>query len=340
MSFPLRDAPPQVQKDMQKDMQKDEQKDVQKDVQRDVPIELQLQAETDLRAHQPEPAGDERRDEWLTPDFGYTLRGLVTLVRQRSQYQLVEMLHSPTFGRVLRLDGAMQCSERDEFFYHEPLVHMAMAHAPARDRVLIIGGGDGGAAEEALKWRDLDRLQHVEIDALVLDLCRQHMQAVHHGVLDGNDSRYRLQVGDGSAWLAHTGAASVDVLVLDLTDAGGPSSPLYDSAFYRRCAAALTPAGVLSLHIAAPWTQFENCRRTLRRLRAAFAVVKPFVVSVPMSGGQWLMALASNGPALGDGSRRLPDPGKCLAGPALQCVDAQSLRTAFHLPPYLQEFQR
>lgn len=292
---------------------------------------------TDRPIEPPYDHQEERLDEWLTPDFGYTLRGLTTLARQRSRYQLVEILHSPTFGRLLRLDGAMQCSERDEFFYHEPLVHMAMAHAPRRDRVLIIGGGDGGAAEEALKWRDLDRLQHVEIDPLVLDLCRQHLRAVHCGVLDGDDSRYELNVQEGADWLHRAANASCDVLILDLTDAGGPSSPLYDAPFYSRCAQALTACGVLSLHIAAPWTQFAACQRTLRRLRTAFKVVKPFLVSVPMSGGQWMMALASNDPTLGEPGRRLPDPGFCLAGPALQLVDALSLRTGFHLPAYLQE---
>lgn len=283
-------------------------------------------------------AGDARLHESLTADFGYYLDGVQVLANVHSAYQHIQILRSATFGTVLRLDGALQCSERDEFFYHEPLVHMALAHSHGARRVLVVGGGDGGAAEEVLKWPGVQRVDHVEIDAAVLRLCAQYLGVVHRGVLGGVDPRYHQHVCDGAAWVDAAVRQSItcDAVVLDLTDAGGPSSALYGTNFYRQCARLLTPNGVLTLHIAAPWAQQALCVATVASLRMAFGSVEPFVVSVPMSGGQWLMAACHNRPGLLSQTHDdLAAPLALLRAPRLQVVDAQSLAAMLHLPPYL-----
>jgi spermidine synthase len=281
-------------------------------------------------------AASVRFDEWLTPSFGYSLRDVVVLADMHSHFQHVQIVESPTFGVALRLDGAMQCSEKDEFFYHEPLVHVALLHAARLDRVLVVGGGDGGAAEEALKWRAVGELDHVEIDALVLRLCERHLAAVHRGVLGGEDQRYRCHVGDGQQWVATTPPGHYDAIVLDLTDAGGPSASLYDTPFFAACARALGPGGVLTLHLAAPWAQRLACEHMLRRLRQVFDDVRPYVVSVPMSGGQWMMALCGTQPlpeSHDDASinQRLG----ALNGPKLRLLTAEVMKGMFALPPYV-----
>jgi spermidine synthase len=279
-----------------------------------------------------------RLDEWLTPSFGYSLRDVIVLADVQSSFQHVQVIESPTFGVALRLDGAMQCSERDEFFYHEPLVHVALLHAARVDRVLIVGGGDGGAAEEALKWSGVARLDHVEIDATVLELSRRHLAAIHRGVLDGADRRYRCHVADGQRWVADAPAGHYDVIVLDLTDAGGPSTALYGREFFAACSRALRPGGVLTLHVAAPWAQRLTCEHMLCRLRQQFEAVRPYIVSVPMSGGQWMMALCGPQPLpdLRDDAsidQRLGD----LRGPRLRVMTAEVMKGMFALPPYLSD---
>jgi spermidine synthase len=279
-----------------------------------------------------------RLDEWLTPSFGYSLRDVVVLADVQSSFQHVQLIESPTFGVALRLDGAMQCSEKDEFFYHEPLVHVALLHAANLDHVLIVGGGDGGAAEEALKWSGLGRLDHVEIDATVLELSRRYLAAIHRGVLDGVDRRYRCRVADGRRWVADAPAGHYDVIVLDLTDAGGPSTALYGREFFAACSRALCPGGVLALHLAAPWAQRLTCEQMLRRLRQEFGAVKPYIVSVPMSGGQWMMALCGSQPLpdLRDDAsidQRLGD----LRGRRLRIMTAEVMKGMFALPPYLSD---
>lgn len=282
------------------------------------------------------PAG--RLEEKLTADFGYYMDRVVVLAESQSSYQHIQILASQTFGTVLRLDGALQCSERDEFFYHEPLVHMAMAHTANARRVLIVGGGDGGAAEEALKWPSVRHLDHVEIDAQVLSLCEQHLHSVHRGVLSGSDTRYHQHVGDGAAWVrdAVGASATYDSIILDLTDAGGPSASLYGPEFYGRCSALLALGGVLTLHVAAPWAQQAACVNTVAKLRSAFGYVEPFVVSVPLSGGQWLMAACHNqAQALHLQPVKVDAVLAQLLGPALKVVDASSLRAMLRMPPYL-----
>lgn len=279
-----------------------------------------------------------RLEETIAPDFGYFLDAVKVLVDRRSRFQRIEILETATFGTVLRLDGALQCSEHDEFFYHEPLVHMALARAVRRDKVLIVGGGDGGAAEEALKWPSVQRVDHVEIDRLVLELCERYLQTVHRGVLSGADARYRQHVHDGARWVGDASAAGdvYDAIILDLTDAGGPSSGLYAPYFYRDCARLLAPQGVLTLHLTAPWAQLERATQMVAALRCAFAVVDPFVVSVPLSGGQWLMAACSHDvkrTALDSHMVRVALAG--LSGPGLKVVTAQALASMLHLPPYL-----
>ena len=106
-------------------------------------------------------------DEWLTADFGYGVQARL-LHREQTPFQLLEVWESPSFGRMLRLDGALQCSENDEYFYHEPMVHLAaLAHERPR-RALVFGGGDGGSAEELLKHPDLTAVTLVEVDQQVV----------------------------------------------------------------------------------------------------------------------------------------------------------------------------
>lgn len=288
------------------------------------------------------PAADEADlTEWLRPDFGYLLRGTRWLLRERTAHQWLEVGEHPFFGRLLRLDGALQCSELDEPCYHERLVHTALLAARRRRRVLVIGGGDGGAAEEVLKWPEVQHVDQVEIDGAVLAAARRFLGGIHRGVLDGADARLSLHVGDGLAWLDQPGEP-YDVILLDLTDAGGPSTALWQQPFYRRCAQRLAPGGALALHVASPWAQADTCRRVLQALAIEFADVQPFQVSVPMSGGPWLMACCRPAPsAPGSVRRRLADPRvaadlAALAGPPLQQFDAALAVAQCCLPPAWQ----
>ena len=172
--------------------------------------------------------------EYLTEDWGFFIRSARVLEKFRSPFQDVEVHDSKPFGKLFRLDGYFMTSEKDEFFYHENLVHMAaLAHSAPR-HALIVGGGDGGSAEELLKHPSIERVTVAEIDASVVDISRKHLTSVHRGSLD--DARVDVRIEDGFAFVRNA-RDRFDLIVLDLTDPGGPSTPLYTVDFYGACAA-------------------------------------------------------------------------------------------------------
>ena len=218
---------------------------------------------------------------WLTESlddgFRYSIHTHRVLSAASSPFQRVEVHQSDSFGRLLVLDGSFNVSEKDEFFYHENLVHVpACAHARPQS-ALIIGGGDGGSAEELLKHNTIKSVKLVEIDQAVVDLSRSYLRGVNHGVMDqeGGDPRLEVLVADGFEYIQNS-SLMFDLIILDLTDAGGPSQPLYTTEFYHHCAARLLPGGLLSLQVASPFAQADKVLAILQRLCRAFNVVRPY----------------------------------------------------------------
>ena len=242
----------------------------------------------------PEDEGKPRGDlspglmtEYLTDDWAFVVRSEREFEHFRSPFQAVEVHETVPFGKLFRLDGHFMTSERDEFFYHENLVHPAALAHPKPERALIIGGGDGGSAEELLKYASLRSVTLVEIDLAVVDIARKYLHHVHRGSLD--DPRVTLLIEDGFAYVRKS-TEQYDLIVLDLTDPGGPSTQLYTPDFYAACAARLTPMGAMTLHIASPIAHPARIREGLAALRGAFPVVTPYLTSIPLYGGLWMMA--------------------------------------------------
>jgi len=228
--------------------------------------------------------------EYLTDEWGFFIRSGRQYEKFRSPHQSVEVHETEPFGKLFRLDGHFMTSEQDEFFYHENLVHTAAVTHPSPERALIVGGGDGGSAEELLKHPSMKKVTLVEIDVAVVDVARKYLASVHRGSLD--DPRVELRIGDGFAFVRET-PETFDLIVLDLTDPGGPSLELYTPEFYRACAARLAPLGAMTLHIASPIAHPDRIRQTLVSLRSAFPIVTPYLTSVPLYGGLWMMACCS-----------------------------------------------
>lgn len=291
--------------------------------------------------------------ERLTNDFGYWIEATPVLETVQTPYQTMQILNSKTFGNILRLDGSFQCSEADECFYHEPLVHMALTHHSEALDIVIIGGGDGGAARQVLSYVNVATLTHVEIDREVVEASsrylmgpecekagtRRNMAALQE------DARYHLHIANGAKYINERVASiqrhqsrSCDVLILDLTDQGGPSDSLYTIQFLSQCHEILGESGVMTLHLAAPWFQTARCRELIMRLREVFDQVVPFITCVPISGGQWLMALCGNHPAeLRRTADQIDEKLASVDGPPLKIVNGQNLNAMKVLPPYLHQ---
>ncbi|MFD1712645.1 polyamine aminopropyltransferase [Ottowia sp. GY511] len=230
--------------------------------------------------------------EALSPDFGFYLRTARVLAERRTPLQHIEVLDTPLFGRAMRIDGCFMTSERDEFFYHEPMVQLpAVSHGNVRS-ALVIGGGDGGSARELLRHRQMARVLMVELDGDVPAMAREWLPRVSAGAFD--DPRLELRIGDGHAYMFQADGERFDQIVLDLTDPFGPAVQLYTAEFYAACRERLNPGGVLSLHIQSPIHRSETLARIVASVRTAFAHVAPYFQYVPLYGTLWAMALASD----------------------------------------------
>lgn len=236
------------------------------------------------------PTSGEFLFEWLNADAGVFFRRGRLVESSTTAYQKLEIFDTPALGRMFRLDGANMTSVRDEFFYHENLVHPAALAQDAPKSALVVGGGDGGAIEELLKHPSIERVVMAELDAEVVRMAKSHFQSVHRGALD--DPRLEVRIGDGFAFLNAT-AEHFDLILMDLTDPVGPAAALYTTDFYRAASRVLHPAGTLSLHLGSPFFDPERFAAGMQRLSEVFAVVRPYFVHIPLYGANWGMACAS-----------------------------------------------
>lgn len=247
-------------------------------------------------ANQPTPNSDELFGvEELSSDFGFYLRGSEILAQTQSPMQHIEIMHTPLFGRVMRIDGCFMTSEVDEFFYHEPMVHLpAITHGNPR-QALIIGGGDGGAAHNLLRYPNMERVVLAELDQAVVDMAHTWLPNIHRGAFD--DARLELHIGDGAQYmrdLANSDKPRFDQIVLDLTDPFGPATALYTRDFYRLCKQCLQPDGVLSLHMQSPIHLGHVMARVFASIQSVFTTVRPYLQYVPLYGTLWTMAMATD----------------------------------------------
>ena len=228
--------------------------------------------------------------EQLTENAAFGFRAH-NVQRQHTPFQTLEMLDTPSFGRVMRQDDHFMTSEGEEFFYHECMAHpAAMAH-PDPQQVLVIGGGDGGLAEELLKHNTVQRLVLAELDEAVIEVSKAQLQRVHNGVWD--DPRLQLQIGDGMAYVDST-TDRFDLILLDLTDPHTPAGSLYSPEALERMRRVLNPGGALVLHLGSPVFHAEQVRSLSQTLKATFAQVACYGTYVPLYGAYWGMAVCSD----------------------------------------------
>ncbi|MCI3227360.1 polyamine aminopropyltransferase [Streptomyces sp. NP-1717] len=181
----------------------------------------------------------------------------------------------------LYLDGRLRVSERDEHRYHEALVHPAMRGPHAR--VLILGGGDGLAAREVLRYRDVRSVTVVELDRGVARLARTDpaLAALNEGVYD--DPRFRVEYADAFAWLrgrAAAGSGAYDVVVSDLPNPGiTPSTKLYSEEFYGLASRVLAEGGRLAVHAGPPGVRPRTYWTVDATLRAAGFGTSPYTAT-------------------------------------------------------------
>jgi len=250
-------------------------------------------------------------------------------------HQQLLIFRNRHFGRVMALDGIIQTTERDEFIYHEMMVHVPLlAHGLAK-RVLIIGGGDGGILREVLRHRSVEQVTQVEIDQAVIDLCRQHLPEHSQGAFD--DPRARIEIADGIDFVARC-SERFDIIISDCTDPVGPGEVLFSSEFYAGCKRCLNPEGVFVAQNGVPFMQPDELQTTCRRLGPYFIDQTFYCAAVPTYiGGVMAFAWGSDNSSLRKLSVSVLQERFSQSGITTRYYTPELHRGAFALPQYIQD---
>ena len=271
--------------------------------------------------------------ETLHADFRQGLREDEVLYDSATSHQRLRIFRNARFGRVLTLDDVVQTTERDEFIYHEMMAHVPiLAHGTAR-RVLIIGGGDGGMAREVLRHRSVEHATMVEIDAGVVELCREHLPSLSAGAFD--DPRLDLVIADAAEFVQRTDRR-FDVVISDSTDPIGPGEVLFGETFYGRVKNLLRPGGIFVTQNGVPFVQPDELRGTMRAFRALFRDASCYLATVPTyAGGPMAFGWATDG-AVREAPLETLAARFAASGIETRYYTPEVHKAAFALPPYVQ----
>jgi spermidine synthase len=222
-------------------------------------------------------------DEWFAePPYAgceQRYRVLQRLHAQQTPFQTLEVLDLEGPGRALILAGTLQTSINEEFTYHEPLVHIPLFAHPNPHRVLIVGGGDGGALRHALMHPSVDRALEIEIDQAVVEASLRYLPEISGGAY--SDPRAELKIDDGARFLAET-SERFDVILVDSTDPVGPAEVLISNEFLDSARRALAPGGLMAMQSGSPVSQPREFLATVGAFKRAFRIVKPYLGYVPI----------------------------------------------------------
>lgn len=276
--------------------------------------------------------------EYVTPHLIQQFSISDILYSGKSEFQSIQVIDTPSFGKCLILDGKIQCSEADEFIYHESLVHPSMITHPQPETVFIAGGGEGATLREVLAHSTVKRVVMVDIDKKVPDICKEFLPSLGQGSFE--DSRVELLHIDAMKYLDET-QEKFDVIIIDLTEPleESPAYLLYTQEFYQGLKEKLTQDGLVALQSGSTSMVISlGFIAVANTLRTAFSVVAPYQAEIPSFGGTWGFAVASQNldprelsPEEVDRrlSRRVSKP--------LRFYDGLTHRGIFSIPKYLRE---
>ncbi|WP_276795958.1 polyamine aminopropyltransferase [Ruminococcus champanellensis] len=230
--------------------------------------------------------------EQHTDDVRFSIHIKDQLYSGKSYYQQIEVFDSYEFGRVLVLDGYIMLTEKDEYIYHEMMVHVPMACNPDIRRVLVIGAGDGGTVRELCRYDSITQIDMVEIDEQVVKVCKEYLPQTACRL---EDPRVHIYYEDGLKFVRRV-EDTYDLIIVDSTDPFGPGEGLFTKEFYGNCFTALREHGILTnQHESTYYDSYTSMvSRTHRRMRSVFPVAMVYQAHIPTyPSGHWLFGFAS-----------------------------------------------
>lgn len=230
--------------------------------------------------------------EMYAPTVGLTMKVNRFLHTEQSSFQRIDFFETEEFGTCFTLDGIMMVNEKDEFIYHEMIVHVPMAVHPHVRKVLVIGGGDGGTVRELTKYKTIEHIDMVEIDERVVRTCQQYLPIT---ACQLEDPRVHLHFKDGIHFM-EAPTSEYDLILVDSTDPIGPGEGLFTQAFYNNCFKALKEDGILINQHESPYYEKDSreMKRAHQKIEKLFPISKVYQFHMPTyPSGHWLFGFAS-----------------------------------------------
>ena len=234
-----------------------------------------------------------RYSEYWMGQSGLTFNVEKVLFQDSSEFQEVAVLQTDAFGNLLTLDGVVMFTQYDEFVYHEMMAHPALALLGNPERVLIIGGGDGGVAREVLRYESVTQVDLVDIDGMVVEVSKRFFPEVSQGL---TDSRLNLHIADGIQFVKEAQPDTYDLIVVDSTDPIGISEGLFTKDFYNDCLRILNERGLIAVQSESPFD--ANNAHVVKEVRHffddLFPIAATYLAFIPTYAmGMWSFTLGS-----------------------------------------------
>lgn len=268
-----------------------------------------------------------------TPNVKLSIRVDRQIYSGKSEFQRIDVFESPEFGRFLVLDGYMMLTEKDEFIYHEMITHVPMAVHPDVKDVLVIGAGDGGVIRELTQYPEIRHIDMVEIDPLVVEVCKKYLQKTACRL---EDPRVSIHYEDGLKFV-RSKKEEYDLIIVDSTDPFGPGEGLFTREFYGNCFKALREDGILVNQHESPYYTEDAiaCQRTHKNIVQSFPISRVYQAHIPTyPSGHWLFGFASK---KYHPLKNLDEIRWNMRGIAARYYTTTLHKGAFYIPAYVEE---
>ncbi|MGC7873834.1 polyamine aminopropyltransferase [Desulfosporosinus sp. FKB] len=271
--------------------------------------------------------------EQHTDNVRFSIKVDKPLYTGQSEFQRIDVFHSKEFGTFFTLDGLMMVTEKDEFIYHDMIVHVPMATNLNTKNVLVIGAGDGGTVRELTRYNSIERIDMVEIDKMVVDVCREYLPQTACKL---DDPRVKLYFEDGLKFVRSKENA-YDLIIVDSTDPFGPGEGLFTKEFYGNCFKALKENGILvNQHESPYYAEYaQSMQRAHKRIKEFFPVCRVYQAHIPTyPSGHWLFGFASK---VYDPVKDLNEQAWNSLGIKTKYYNTEIHKGCFALPSYVRE---
>lgn len=276
-------------------------------------------------------------DFWFSEEHTQNVKLSIRVDKQlysgKSEFQRIDVFESVEFGKFLALDGYMMLTEKDEFIYHEMIAHVPMAVHPMVEKVLVIGAGDGGVIRELVQYPEIHHIDMVEIDPLVVEVCRKYLPKTACRL---DDPRVHIYYEDGLRFV-RSRENEYDLIIVDSTDPFGPGEGLFTREFYGNCYKALKEDGILINQHESPFYPEDAaaCQRAHRNIVESFPISKVYQAHIPTyPSGHWLFGFASK---KYHPLRNLDEVRWNMRGISCRYYTTMLHKGAFYIPAYVEE---